>query len=185
MNKKEAINSLTTDPKFDGDWIENAATLIESRGMNAAQLMEYSGEQLKIISMFLGDDEDINALILNSKLNKTQMQILLTAHIKNNVKYEWLKILANPSITYTKMNYLAQGMVDGFNMYDIIPNLDLYDNDQFYELYAGIKCKINYTMYARPELPARIMGIARHALQLGMYIDAIDRDRVSCSIPKK
>ena len=42
-----------------------------------------------------------------------------------------------------------------------------YDRDQFYEIFCGLHNKVDVSVYAIPTIPAKVMGLMRHGLEIG------------------
>lgn len=184
MDKDFVCNILNQDSKFDAGWVDNAAEILISDPMyEVEKLSKFTAEQLgtmkKALTDYKADQEFIN-LIYNPELNVTQMQIAIAAK-NNGVKNEWISALTNPKLHYTKANYIAQGMADGFNLCEII-NVYEFDPDQVYEIFAGIKLGIDYKAYAKKKYPAEIMGVVRHAMQLNLKVSIADTDPVYITI---
>ena len=176
MTKEQIASKLADVPNYDANWVEIASTIMATHDVDRDILEQFSSEQLHILNEVFNEDvkthpdkqQYIN-LICNPELNLTQMQIIATARSKG-VKLDWIKLISDPSLPYAKSNYISQGMVDGFNMFDMIPDFYKYDSDQTYELFAGIKSNVDFKIYMDPDIPAEVMGVARHAMQLDMTV---------------
>ncbi len=185
--KKVIMDQLAQNPKYDANWIDIAADLIanyeEEFDFDKNKLSKFSDSQLTIIKEALdkfGDDIEYLNLLTNFNLNITQMQIIHTAKT-NNVSNEWIKIIANPELPYNKANYICQGMIDGYNMADIIDIFE-YDVNQIFEILAGIETGVDYKLYLDSDIPAEKMGIIRHCLQLGLSIKIEKLDNKSIEL---
>lgn len=169
---ESVASELATNPKYDAGWVDEVSHILsEYEGYYEHDFNIFSAEQVSLIYQALklhSDDKEFMDLLMDRHLNITQMQIVLSAKTKG-VKNEWLDKLANGALHYSKGNYISQGMVDGFNMFDIIDPYE-YDADQVYEIFAGIKSGVDYKKYLDKDISSELMGIIRHALQLGLDI---------------
>ena len=93
------------------------------------------------------------------------MQILITGY-NNGLTTEQLQPYFNPEIPYVKSNWIVTGLIEGLDLtgYDI----DAYNKDQLYEIYAGKKDGVDVSIYDKEDIPAESMALARHALILGL-----------------
>ena len=177
---KEYIKDiLDRNPAYDAGWVDAASDILSANpDYNEDYLAKFTAEKLMILKQALesykADIEFLN--LIKPELNVTQLQILMTAK-SNNVDNKWLSVLSNPAIAYQKANYIAQGMVNGYNMADII-DITQFDSDQIYEIFAGIESNVDYNKYLDKKYPAEIMGIIRHALQLGLSIDVTNDELI-------
>ena len=173
---KEVIASeLAENCKYDAGCVDEVSNILSTyadNGYTVEDFEKFTAEQCSLISQALkqySDDKQFMNLILNRELNLTQMQIVLSARVNGVDKFEWLDQLANKNLHYAKGNYISQGMVDGFNMFDMIDPY-AYDSDQVYEIFAGIKSNVAYRRYCDPAIKSEKMGLIRHALQLGLNV---------------
>ena len=177
---KEYIKDvLDLNPAYDAGWVDAASEILsENPDYNEEYLAKFTAEKLMILKQALNSyKSDIEFLnLLKPELNVTQLQIIMTAK-NNNVENRWISVLSNPNISYQKGNYIAQGMVNGYNMFDIL-DVNQFDADQIYEIFAGIESKIDYKRYLNKNYPAEIMGIIRHALQLGLDINITNNELI-------
>jgi len=179
MNKtyEEVVRELIEEPKYSSDWIDIAAKLISEFNYTVDKLEKFNNKQLNIIynaNKRYGED-NVNpdapyiSAITNPKFNDTQMQLLDTAR-QNDIEGDELKRLMNPSLSYSKLNYLVQSLIDG---YDIAKeyNVDNLSIGQIYEIYAAFKSGIDISSYFSPdntELSDNQLAIMRHAAELGL-----------------
>lgn len=168
MNAKELELKLLDNPAYSSGWIDNAVHLMCKCGLTESILSQFDTEQLQlIVSMFTSAEQNHEIWIdgfLNSALNATQMQILLTGY-SHGLTTEQLKPYFNPEIPYVKSNWAIAALSEGF---DISEYINDYDKDQVYEIYAGKKEGIDISIYDKVDIPAELMAIARHALVLGL-----------------
>lgn len=172
INEKEVAGDLAKNPKYDADWINAAATLLSKYpDYTVDDLEDFSADQLTVIKTAFekySGDQGFAGMIFNPELNSTQMQILLAA--KNaGVDNSLLTPLTDPSLTYTKGNYISKALADGINMAKEI-DFHMFDNDQIYEIFAGMESGIDYHKYLDNTFSAEEMGIIRHALELGLEV---------------
>lgn len=176
MDKDAIISMLMENPKYDSDWIDKASDIMLEFGLTEDELCRYSSDKLSIIEQAYksygtlnGDNDEVFLdIIKNPEFNATQMQILLKARSKG-VPTEDIRELANPNISYGKMNYAAQAMVNGFMITKEIVIQD-YSIDQIYEIVAGYHEGVNYKIYADPAIPAEQMSVIRTALGVGYRV---------------
>ena len=184
MNKETIVSKLNQNPKYDAGWVDYAADILSTSDFfeSEVELEKFTSEQLSLIKQALTqyykpdneEDKKFLNILASGKLNFTQMQILLTVR-SNKVRFEWIEQLADENIPYAKLNYIAQGMIDGFNMFTSVKGLKkLYDVDQTYELFAGMKSNVDWETYEDPAISAEKMGIIRHALELGAEVNITD-----------
>lgn len=160
---------LIKNPKYSSFWIENASYLMEKYGMSEELLAKYNAEQLEMIKSVAtskeSNDEIYLAGFLNPDLNATQMQIILTGY-SHNLKTEQLKPFFNPNIPYAKANWAIAALCEG---YDLLKYIERgYDEDQIYEIYAGLKDGVDVSVYDDISIPAEKMAVAHHAMVLGL-----------------
>lgn len=182
---EEAIsNILLNNPSLSSKWIACAKDLIIKFQYNIDDLFIYNTEQLEMLKKITGDEKytsiihasDINSRnksILTTfypKLNATQMELLYTAII-NGLDFDKACLIVRSDIPYSKLNYILQAMIDG---YDLTKYID-YNIDQLYEIFAGTQTKVDYEIYANKNISAKAMGVIRHALELNMTI-SINKD---------
>jgi hypothetical protein len=169
MNEKLLELQLLDNPKYSSGWIENAVHLMCKCGLSEEELSRFTTEQLQlIVSMFTSAEQNPEIWIdgfLNPELNATQMQVLLTAY-SHGLTTEQIKLYFNPEIPYVKSNWILAGLAEGIDItsYDV----NAYNKDQIYEIYAGKKDGVDVSIYDDVEIPAEIMALARHALVLGL-----------------
>lgn len=166
--KDEIKGKLLENAKYDSGWIDVASELIYEYEYSESNLANYTAEQLNILLQanrdFNGDAAFV-AMISNHELNATQMQILLTAKAKGVSNDDLLKC-ASPEIPYVKSNYVLNALVEGI---DLTWCINEFSADQIYEIMAGALSdkNIEYAKYACKHIPADVMGLLRHALELG------------------
>lgn len=169
MNEKELELYLLDNPKYSSEWIKNATQLMIRCGFAEEELSKFDSEQLQlIVSVFTSAEQNPDIWIggfLNPELNATQMQILLTGY-SNGLTTQQLQPYFNPEIPYIKLNWYITGLIEGIDLteYDI----EEYNKDQIYEIYAGKKDGIDISIYDKSDIPATKMAIIRHALVLGL-----------------
>lgn len=174
--KNSIISMLMENPRYDSDWIDKASNIMLEYGLTEDELCRYSSDKLGIIEQAYklygilngNNDEVFLDIIKNPEFNTTQMEILLTARSKG-VPTEDIRELANPNISYGKMNYAAQAMIDGFMITKEIVIQD-YSIDQIYEIVAGYHAGVDYKVYANPGIPAEQMSVIRTALGVGYIV---------------
>lgn len=172
MDEKKVASILAKNPAYDADWVNAAATILSKYpDYVESDLYDFVADQLTVVKTALekyDGDQDFASMILNPALNSTQMQILLAA--KNaGVDNSLLTPLTDPSLTYTKGNYISKALADGINMAKEI-DFHMFDNDQIYEIFAGMESGIDYHKYLDNTFSAEEMGIIRHALELGLEV---------------
>lgn len=169
MDKKMLERQLLDNPNYSSGWIENATHLICKCGLTEDELSKFDTEQLQlIVSMFTSAEQNSEIWIdgfLNSNLNATQMQVLLTGY-SHNLTTEQLKPYFNPEIPYVKSNWAIAALTEGFELDSYVEAG--FDKDQLYEIYAGKKDGIDVSKYDSIDISADKMAIARHALVLGL-----------------
>lgn len=173
MTKDMAISVFMENPKYDSNWIDRAAGMMVELGYSEEELEQYSADQLNFVEQctkFYGPesekpDAEFLDMIKNPELNVTQMQILFTVKQKG-VSTEDIKYICSPFISYGKMNYAAQAMIDGFNIAKEY-NLNEFSIDQIYEIVAGFHSGVDYRLYADNRIPAKHMCVIRTALEVG------------------
>lgn len=172
-NEKEKCieSALLKDPRFSSSWINTAKKIISEYNWDTNELAKYNSEQIEVIYDSLAvveNKKDLNNemdILYDPKLNATQMRLLLTA-ISKGLKKDDLKIYADPNLAYAKSNYLLQALIDGIDMSKYID----YDNEQIYEIYAGIVNNVDITKYDDINISAKKMGIIRHALEIKLDV---------------
>lgn len=176
MDKDAIISMLMENPKYDSDWIDKASNIMLEFGLTEDELCRYSSDKLGIIEQAYksygilngNNDEAFLDIIKNPEFNATQMQILLKARSKG-VTTEDIRELANPNISYGKINYAAQAMINGFMITKEIVIQD-YSIDQIYEIVAGYHEGVDYKVYTDPAIPAEQMSVIRTALGVGYRV---------------
>lgn len=165
---KQYENELLNNPDYSSSWINQAAKIMAEFDKDEAFLKPFNTEQLDVIYdalKYINNNGsgyiDIND-IANPAFNATQMSLVLTGYIRD-IPIEILAKFISPNIPYAKSNYLVQAYIDGFNMTDYIN----YDHEQIYEIYAGFMNKVDFKLYDKSYISAKIMGLIRHALEIG------------------
>lgn len=172
MDTKVIESALVMNPKYSSDWISTAAKLIANYNYSEEQLTDFCTEQLDVINSAheyntKNKDNKLDiSVILNPRLNATQMRLLIAGQ-QNGISVETLSTLVNENIPYAISNYIVQGHIEGFNMSNYVKG---YTTDQVYEIYAGLHNGIDINAYAHPEISADIMGLMRHAIELGKSV---------------
>lgn len=165
--KDEIQAYLLKNPKYSSEWIDLASTLMTEHDYDEEILKLFNPDQLKVILSAIGKVEDIN-LLINPELNSTQMQILVSGY-SNGLTTNQLLPYFDPKISYAKLNYALAALSEGFDMGKYVENN--YDELQIYEIYSGYKSGIDYTKYDSVDNDPTMMGLARHALELGHEIE--------------
>lgn len=184
MNKdyNEIVELLIENPVYSSDWIEIAAKLISEFGYSVIddKLEKFNPEQLNIIynaNKMYGEhnadpDENFINNISNPKLNATQMQLIITAR-QNGFWQAELYRLIDPEISYSKLNYLVQSLIDGFDIAEKYDPKKL-SAGQIYELYAAYKSNVDISKFFNPNdthLVDAQLALIRHGLELGLKVD--------------
>ena len=182
MNKdyNEIVEMLIENPAYSSDWIDIAAKLISEFGYTTDKLEKFNPDQLNIIynaNKTYGDhtadpDENYIDKISNPKLNVTQMQLIDAAR-SHGFWQDDLYRLVDPELTYSKLNYLVQSLIDGFDIAKDYNPKEL-SAGQIYELYAAYKSKVDISKFFNPNdthLVDDQLALIRHALELGLNVD--------------
>ena len=181
-SKNYIADILARKTNCDAGWIDTASEILSKYPDLTEDTLElYTAEKLVYIKQALdnySNDLEFLNLLFKPELNVTQMNIILTTK-NNKVSNNWIAILSNPRLPYNKANYIAQGMINGYNMAEII-DIHKFDVDQIYEIYSGIENDrefrdsglegLDYKLYCNTNIPAEKMGIIRHALQLRLDV---------------
>ena len=170
MDKKIIESRLLRNPKYSSAWVETAAKILTSSNtFTEEKLAEFNAEQLEIINAAIEYNEkaaeDARASIMdiaNPELNATQMRLILAGQ-QNKIPIAFLKTVVSKDIPYATSNYIVQAAVDGYDMAKYVKG---YNNDQVYEIYAGVHNNVDINVYDKPEINADIMGLVRHALEI-------------------
>lgn len=171
MNEKVIESYLIRNPKYSSAWIKSATKILANSDIFIEEeLAMFDAEQLGIIVAALEHNEknkdgrvDISS-IANSELNATQMQLMFIGQ-QNKIAVNILKTMISKDIPYAVSNYVIQGTIEGKDMLKYVHN---YDPDQVYEIYAGLHNGIDVSNYDDASISSNIMGIIRHAKELGM-----------------
>lgn len=170
--KDEIQEELLCNASYSSDWINYASTLISEEKIDTHTAETFSAPQLGvIIEAFKAcsgkdDAQDFIDLISSPALNDTQMRVLLIAYQKG-VEVSILEKYADPKIPYNKSNYLLSALTeDGVDLSGYIE----FSGDQIYEIYAGVKDKVDYAQYAKKCISAEDMSLYRHALAIGKTV---------------
>lgn len=164
-------SQLIKNPKYSSGWIENASKIIaNSDTFIEEELAKFDAEQLDVINAALdynekNKDDGVNVdAIANPELNATQMRLMF-AGMQNKLSVSLLKKLISKNIPYAVSNYIVQAAIDG---QDLSKYISGYEPDQVYEIYAGIHNGVDVSVYDDPHISAGMMGLMRHALELGL-----------------
>lgn len=161
--------TLLHNPLYSSEWVKYAAILIDEYNDSLLALEDFNANQLEIIvdaKHEAKNNNNINiSLFLNPKLNETQMQLLLKGY-KSGLTTEQLEKYADPNIPYVISNWAISALIDGNNMNKYVD--EGYDSDQMYEIYCGLKDKLNVSLYDKKDIPGDIMALARHAMSIGL-----------------
>lgn len=174
MDAKLLESKLLKNPMYGSTWIDLAVKILTGSNMlSESKLAEFDAEQLDIINAAIeynkkNEDKPIDITILcDPKLNATQMRLIFAGQ-QNGVPDDILKNIVNPETPYATSNYILQALIDGYNMLKYVKG---YDNDQVYEIYAGLHNKLDIGIYDNPNIDAKTMGIIRHALEVGKKVE--------------
>lgn len=174
MDAKALETRLLQNPKYGSTWIDLAVKILTGSNMlSESKLAEFDAEQLDIINAAIeynkkNEDKPIDITVICDKnLNATQMRLIFAGQ-QNNVPDNVLKTIVNSDTPYATSNYVLQALIDG---YDMLKYLKGYDNDQVYEIYAGLHNKIDVSKYDNASIDAGTMGIIRHCLEVGKDVD--------------
>lgn len=184
MDVKVIEAKLLRNPKYSSAWVENAAKILANTNVFVEEtLAKCSSEQLEIINAALEyntkNENKVSILdIADTSLNATQMRLIFAGQ-QNHVSIATLKQLVNKDIPYVISNYAVQAAIEGHDMSKYVNGL--YDNDQVYEIYAGLHNGIDVSCYDNTNISANIMGLMRHASELG-FISEYDETTKSISI---
>ena len=170
-------------PKYDNEWVDAASVLISKYDVSISDIDKFCAAQLQmLVEAFkqCSDAEWFTTKLIESNLNTTQMAILIMAKTQNAsddiVKY----YMDRKDIPFTKMNYCIKAEIDGLPIRELI-NIDEFDADQIYEIYAGYMENVNYKSYAKSFISAKIMNTIRTALMNGAIECKIDKNSISFS----
>ena len=185
---KKYESSLLANPKYSSNWISIAAKILGEFDdvVSLTSLTDFDAEQLEVIydlekyirdnlSSFTDSGSSLRTRF-SSSYNATQLRLILTSYVKN-VPTEIIDLFISPDIPYAKSNYLIQAYIDGSDMRDYID----FNHEQIYELYAGIVNGVDITVYNKKDIPAKKMGVIRHALEVG-YTAVYDRENKKITI---
>ena len=183
MDIEMVKDELLKNPEYDNEWVESASVLISKYDVSISDIDKFCAAQLQMLVEAFKQCSDaewfINKLI-ESNLNTTQMAILIMAKTQNAsddiVKY----YMDRKDIPFTKMNYCVKAEMDGLPIHELI-NIDEFDADQIYEIYAGYMENVNYKSYAKSFISAKIMNTIRTALMNGAIECKIDKNSISFS----
>lgn len=176
-SRKACEAKLVIYPKYDSNWVQNAAKLMDEYKWTVEDLDKFNASQLDIIYNAEGYLKDIFITdyklndIANPELNSSQMNLML-AGWQNNIPVDVIAKFVSPEIPYEFSSYALQAYLEGNDMTAYINNG--YDRDQFYEIFCGFHNKIDVNKYADPRINARVMGIMRHALEIGYNVITYD-----------
>lgn len=158
---------LHNSPEYDDEWIFWAAPILNRYySISLSDLTNLNALQIKALwdaLLWFPDDEFIVDILLTRGLNSTQMKIITLAY-KDGLSRDQIDLLARKEIPYMKLNYLIKALLDGFDM-DSLMDTSAYRYDQIYELYAGFKDRIDYSMYMDPDMDAHAMKAVRLSLK--------------------
>ena len=158
---------LHNSPEYDDEWIFWAAPILNRYySISLSDLTNLNALQIKALwdaLLWFPEDEFIVDILLTRGLNSTQMKIITLAY-KDGLSRDQIDLLARKEIPYMKLNYLIKALLDGFDMIKIL-DINAFKYDQIYELYAGFKDKIDYSMYMDPNMDANAMKAVRLSLK--------------------
>lgn len=167
-----AVEKMIENPAYSLEWINAAKDLMDKHGWNEDEIFEICGTDAYKVEVLL-DYQDycvktntalpFEFIFKEGNPNATQMRLRFLGCCRN-IPVEDMKEIGAAVVPSQSMNYLMQGIVDGFDMKPYIG----FDHDQIAEIYSGMKSKIDYNKYANKNVPAEMMGIVRHALEMGL-----------------
>lgn len=169
-SRKACEAKLLMNPKYDSDWVQNAAKLMDEYDCKVGTLEHFNAAQLDVIydaKEFFNDMKDKKYSltdIIDERLNATQMQLMF-AGWRNDIPRKILLRFVSPDIPYEFSNYALQAYLEGNDMSPYINKG--FDRDQFYEIFCGLHNKVDVSVYAIPTIPAKVMGLMRHGLEIG------------------
>ena len=181
MNTEMVKDYLLEIPKYDNEWVDAASVLISKYNVSISDIERLCAAQLQMLVEAFKQCSDaewfINKLIEN-KLNTTQMAILIMAKTKD-ASDDIIKYYINrKDIPFTKMNYCVKAEIDGLPIHELI-DINEFDADQIYEIYAGFMENIDYKSYAKPYISAKIMNTIRTALMNGANGYKLNKDTLT------
>lgn len=179
MLVKDIESVLRNKPEYDDQWIDWAAPILNRFcSITESDLAELSTPQIKVLwdgLLRYNEDDYIIDVLLTKGLNATQMMIVLFAYM-DDLSRDQIELLADKSIPFSKMNYLAKALIDGLNLFELL-DITKFSYEQIYEIYAAFKSKIDYSLFMDSGMDASTMKIIREALLDGRSVK-IDGDNV-------
>ena len=179
---------LIQNPGYDSDWVGEASKILTNQliELSETDLVKFNALQLSIFNMIIESDKDddtkvkvINTL-MESDLNATQMRLYWIG-IDHGLSENIMARFLDKNIPYAKSNYAIQALVDGYT--GITEYLDDFNANQIAEIFTGMKDGIDYKIYAKPEYPADMMNLIRHAMATGFNVRLhFVRDDVSIEV---
>ena len=179
---------LIQNPEYDSDWVGEASKILTNQliELSEADLVKFNALQLSIFNMIIESkkDDDTKVKVINtlmeSDLNATQMRLYWIG-IDHGLSENIMARFLDKNIPYAKSNYSIQALVDGYT--GITEYLDDFNANQIAEIFTGMKDGIDYKIYAKPEYPADMMNLIRHAMATGFNVRLhFVRDDVSIEV---
>ena len=163
---------LHNHPEYDDEWIYWAAPILSRYySISLSDLTQLNSSQVKSLwdaLLWFPNDEFIIDILLTRGLNSTQMKMITLAY-KDGLSRDQIDFLARKEIPYMKLNYIIKALLDGFDMIKIL-DINAFKYDQIYEIYAGFKDKIDYSIYMDPEMDSNAMKAVRLSLNQGFPV---------------
>ena len=183
MDIEMVKDELLKNPEYDNEWVESASVLMSKYNVSISDIDKFCAAQLQMLVEAFKQCSDaewfINKLI-KSNLNTTQMAILIMAKTQNAsddvIKY----YMDRKDIPFTKMNYCVKAEIDGLPIHELI-DINEFDADQIYEIYAGFMENIDYKSYAKPYISAKNMNTIKTGLMNGAIDYSIDKNSITFS----
>ena len=173
-----ASDSLKKNPKLSQDWIDAASKLIDNHAWSCDDIISvcgYDADKVEVLLDYATQSAKNNVAlpfndIFDPELNSTQMRLRSIAFSRlGSDRKDDIIACVNTAIPCGSSNYLLQGVIDGLDMTIAMPFAD--DPEKVYEIYAGLKNNVDVTIYAQPGISAIEMGLMRHALEVGYYVE--------------
>ena len=167
---------LRNHPEYDDEWIFWAAPILNKYYfISLSDLAQLNSSQVKSLwdaLLWFPDDEFIVDILLTRELNSTQMKVISLAY-KDGLSRDQIDLLARKEIPYMKLNYITKALLDGFDMVKIL-DINAFKYDQIYEIYAGFKDKIDYSIYMDPGMDSTTMKTVRLSLKQNLPVTITD-----------
>ena len=182
MDIEMVKDELLKNPEYDNEWVESASVLISKYDVSISDIDKFCAAQLQMLveafKQCPSDAEWFTNKLIESNLNTTQMAILIMAKTEDApddvIKY----YMDRKDIPFSKMNYCVKAEIDGLPIHELI-NIDEFDTDQIYEIYAGFMENVNYKSYAKSFISAKVMNTIRTALMNGANEYKLNKDTLT------